>query len=885
MWGGFTTYGQIYVSPKTCAVDVQSQTDPNSGMTTMEGCLNPVYFFDENQASENWEWNFGDTDGDGQPNIISGVRNPQQYYASPGTYTVSLTRFISGLPNVETTTIEVGAPLTFKPKFNGKVSADTTVCGGDSLELNPFKLNPLVGNLKYLWFPTGDTTKTIKVGSSGCYSVEVSDPLTGCSRSAKINVKFCLEPASSGGGPEKWYFGQGATLEFNVNTLPLPPDSLSDDGDIFGTPEDSLVGIDVMPGGSNPLNSQVGTAMIYGPNGLAFYTDGTKLFNGNDDEILDASGQGLNITDPSASQGLVIIPKIECASCSYTKYYVFHKDKSTGLLSYSVIDMRYNDSQGQITERNVPVAYDATDRIGVIPGDDGYQLIIHDQGSSQISTLQVDSTGLNTNVQIIGTPQNSGLETGQVAFSPDYDRMAHGVVVGGENFIEVISRDPDTGLFTNSILIPLPAPMNTAPPTVYGLSFTQSGNMLYATVSGDPALNQRSFLIQVPLFLGDPAVISSQIQIISSSQADQFGMLQLGPVDPNQPGDKYMYMAVNGKTKVAYMQQPELPGGAAIVGYINSGTGIDASGTVGLGFPTIVYTPQNNDSDGVTASFAGTCFNVTTSLNTQEVCDPMRNQFEWEFEDGTTMKGKNVNYKFPKTGWNKVTLKIKIFETSPLQGIVNSSIINEVLSRTTPQCKEVIFEDSVYIKPAPEINLADSSYICLEDSIALGTSFTGNKIDPKVSGGGEPYSYLWTTTAGVSLGGGFDATAPILEVKVPATYVLEVENRFKCKAKDQITLTEGCEPRIYIPEAMNVNYVPNSEFKIIAFHIVNPLLKIYDRWGEIVYETENLDIRWDGRVNGRVHSPTLYPYILFYDAEDFPERGRQKETGAVWVFQ
>jgi hypothetical protein len=141
------------------------------------------------------------------------------------------------------------------------------------------------------------------------------------------------------------------------------------------------------------------------------------------------------------------------------------------------------------------------------------------------------------------------------------------------------------------------------------------------------------------------------------------------------------------------------------------------------------------------------------------------------------------------------------------------------------------------------------------------------------------------TTLDVPIGGGVNATAPILEVKVPATYRLQVTNVFGCETKQDFTLLEGCEPRIYIPDAMNVNYLPNSQFEIRAFHILNPLLKIYNRWGEVVYETDNLDIRWDGRVNGRVHSPTLYPYILFYDAEDFPERGRLKEVGSVWVFQ
>jgi gliding motility-associated-like protein len=891
---GLSCYAQIYVSPKTCATAISPA--PGGGGNTggggnnqpvNEGCPDPVYLFDENTDAVSWTWNFGETDQLGNPVTMSGIRNPQHYYTTPGNYTIELTRELSsGLTEIETKNIQVHPALNNIPRFNDKTSADTTVCESTTLTLNPFKKNPLVPEYKYLWFPTGETTQTIDVDSSGCYSVEVFDPVTGCSRTAKINVKFCFEESSGGGGSEKWFFGNGASMEFTFNTEPVPRDTLSDDGDIFGTPEEQLVDIQPISGGSHQLNSEVNTAMVYGPRGLAFYSDGYKIFDGNDQEILDISGNSLGVADPTASQGLVIIPKIECASCSYTKYYVFHKDKSTGLLSYSIIDLRYNDGQGMITDRNIPVAYDITDRIGVIPGDDGFQLIIHGNGNNQIQYMQVDSSGVNTFTQSIGTAQDSGLENGQVAFDVNYSRMAHGVVIDGQSYVEILTRDESTGIFSNPILIPLTSILGTTPPgsnppVVYGLAFSQTGNNLYATIQGSPI----SYLLQIPLGLEDPAAITANIQLIASSGVDRFGALQLGPVDPNQTGDKFIYMAVQGKDKLAYIQAPDLMGNASIVGYVNSSSGIEVNGTVGLGLPTIVYSPQEDDGSGISANYSGTCFDTMTSLNTEDICSPMRNQFFWEFEDGTTLTGKSVSYKFPKTGWNKITLRIKVFQTSPLKGIVNSQLLNQVIELTESECTEKIVLDSVYIKPAPIINLPDVSYICLADSILLGSSFTGNRIDPKVTGGGEPYSYLWMTIFDVPLGGGIDATAPILEVKVPATYRLQIENVFGCQAKSEFKLEEGCEPRIYIPDAINVSYTPNSELTVRAFHISNPNLKVYDRWGEVVFETENLDIRWDGRINGQVHPSTLYQYILQYNARDFPDRGRLKETGGVWVFQ
>ncbi len=60
---------------------------------------------------------------------------------------------------------------------------------------------------------------------------------------------------------------------------------------------------------------------------------------------------------------------------------------------------------------------------------------------------------------------------------------------------------------------------------------------------------------------------------------------------------------------------------------------------------------------------------------------------------------------------------------------------------------------------------------------------------------------------------------------------------------------------------------PNSQFVIRGENISKVKLQFYDRWGNLVFFQENLDIEdisWDGRFNGRFLSSGVYSFVLSY---------------------
>ncbi|MFY7909680.1 MAG: PKD domain-containing protein, partial [Emticicia sp.] len=610
----FDSVAQFYVGGKLC-IGSEAPTTPPMGSppATNTDCSEPTIFFDENKNSTAWLWDFGDptTTSD-----IATTRNPKYFYSTPGQYTVTLTRTIANVVQApETRVITIGSPPE-QPMFFGKPKGDTTICDGKRLRLDPYRLKATPPGATFLWFPKGQTTQTIDVDSSGCYSVEVFDPTGGCSRIAQINVKFCLQETSSGGG-EKWYFGQGATLDFRADSgPPVPRDTLADNGDLFGDPEmNDPIFKPIDATASNPIRSPEGVAMVYGPSGsLVFYTDGAAIY-GSNDQLLPAipplTDSNLGGTNTS-TQSAVIIPKNTCNECPHHLYYVYTINKDTGLLSYSIVDTRRNNGRGAVVEKNIPVSIQTSQRITAIKNADetGFWIYSHDAGTNTFRILKIDATGTKEVTQNLGlVHDDADSQKGYMKLSPTGGKLAIAVSKGGKNFVEVFEINPQTGE-----LEPTPLTIDlgvAAPPHVYGVEFSDDEEKLYVTLRGNPALNETSYLYQLNLNLRNPVEIASKKVEIDKSAILAYGALQRGPISGT--GSKFIYMAIDGSRYIPYIQEPNQlavqgqPNNAAVIGYqpITNNFGADVLGNSGFGFPNVIHAKQEQEGEGLSATYTG----------------------------------------------------------------------------------------------------------------------------------------------------------------------------------------------------------------------------------------------------------------------------------------
>ena len=101
-----------------------------------------------------------------------------------------------------------------------------------------------------------------------------------------------------------------------------------------------------------------------------------------------------------------------------------------------------------------------------------------------------------------------------------------------------------------------------------------------------------------------------------------------------------------------------------------------------------------------------------------------------------------------------------------------------------------------------------------------------------------------------------------------------------------MNVLEGCEPRLFFPEVFSPNGdTINDDFKVEYAHITFFDLRIFNRWGEIVFATDKPEIRWNGQVRGKIFGNQMYPYVLKYRSKDFPERGLLSVRGAVTIIK
>jgi gliding motility-associated-like protein len=124
----------------------------------------PIQFTDASWGAGDWQWNFGDP-ASGSNNTAN-IPSPTHTFATPGTYTVSLT--ISGCLDVQTRTYDVVIGETPTVNF-----PDNIFTCASTLNLNAGTTAGAV----YLW-NNGQTTSAITVNADGTYWVSVNS--NGC---------------------------------------------------------------------------------------------------------------------------------------------------------------------------------------------------------------------------------------------------------------------------------------------------------------------------------------------------------------------------------------------------------------------------------------------------------------------------------------------------------------------------------------------------------------------------------------------------------------------------------------------------------------------------------------------------------------------------------
>jgi len=114
----------------------------------------------------------------------------------------------------------------------------------------------------------------------------------------------------------------------------------------------------------------------------------------------------------------------------------------------------------------------------------------------------------------------------------------------------------------------------------------------------------------------------------------------------------------------------------------------------------------------------------------------------------------------------------------------------------------------------------------------------------------------------------FSPTHMFIGTQSGYTVSLTVSTAFGCADSTEISIGAQVGGLYYIPNAFTPDGDPfNPTFKPlfpVGFDPYNYNMLIYNRWGEVVFETNNLDVGWDGSygVEGLDAQPGVYTYFI-----------------------
>jgi len=229
----------------------------------------------------------------------------------------------------------------------------------------------------------------------------------------------------------------------------------------------------------------------------------------------------------------------------------------------------------------------------------------------------------------------------------------------------------------------------------------------------------------------------------------------------------------------------------------------------------------------------------------------------WSFGDGNTKALDIVNHTYNSTGSYNVTLTL----TSSIQ-------TGECINATT---KTV----TVYEKPTANFHMNPNPATMFDPTI--------NFID-KSFFNSPAFSWLWDFGGLGSLSSS-DPTFTFLEDKRKHNVTLIVTDVNGCKDSITKTVIITGEHAVYIPNAFSPDgNGENDIFKPQGFGISNNdySLRIYNRWGELMFETENFDNGWNGTYKAKDVPLGTYLWQLSY--MDINEVVYQK-TGKITVLR
>ncbi len=670
----------------------------------------------------------------------------------------------------------------------------------------------------------------------------------------------------------QWRFGFGSSIDFNTTPPSYPA------GAALPSILPPLITGTVIEGSASIADKNTGA--------LLFYTDGVTVWNALNQPM--PNGTNLGGSDVLSSyMAAVIVPMP--GSCS--RYYIFCQDdyeEGTDGITYSVLDMSLDNGLGDIVagQKSIPL-YDnnETELLMAYPksSGDGYWLISNgsDPLNPTLVSFDVSSQGINATPVFSPILRNGSgklnYQGTKFVCSGQFDTITSSYLG-----FEMYNFNAATGQISSPVNIPFNVPFDI----LQYFEFTFDGNYLYAAANFS--------LYRFDLTSANPTTIAASGTLIPfTNQTGLNAALQLGP-------DSNLYHII-GST-IYQIQNPAdlIPGP------------ITSLPSVLMPFyclPPWIFILPNTNLQGSITSTGDSCIptNQTFTVSDTSFIDSIL----WDFDDPNSGLNNSSSvispsHQFSSAGQYTITaivnyacgvdtilfpiqinaLAVLTLSTVPgtcgqangtatanatggagnyaytwSNGATGSSITGlsagsySVIATDQNGCSSAA-QVIVSTTPASGVTLTASDTI-----IGLNESATLEIV------GGDTYN--WSPATGLNC---TDCASVIATPQSSTTYTVTGTDSIGCPYIRLVNVVVDiiCG-ELFVPNIFSPNGIGNPENEKLCIYsncIKSMNFGIYNRWGELIFSTDNQNDCWDGTHKGVPVMTGVYAYRLFVEQFD-----------------
>ncbi|HTR28979.1 MAG TPA: PKD domain-containing protein [Puia sp.] len=334
--------------------------------------------------------------------------------------------------------------------------------------------------------------------------------------------------------------------------------------------------------------------------------------------------------------------------------------------------------------------------------------------------------------------------------------------------------------------------------------------------------------------------------------------------------------------------------------------------------------PSETGCDSYTVDFANNSRPIYTDVNFSNTT------FQWDFGDGTTSSQQNPAHTYADTGTYHVRLiifpglycadtaynnalvypsltpgftwqdscssqLIQFTNTSSATGGVIDSAHWTILKDTQQLTTINSYNASFSFAKAPQTytvlltvstdkgcQAIDTQFVNIYQSprplashdtiLSIGATLQLEANDGNFGNGG---AFAWSPSIGLS---DTSIADPILNSTIDTTYYVTITNAHGCTLTDSIRVKYYAGPTVYVPNA----FTPNSDgrndlLKPIPVGVSHfSFFRVYNRWGQLLFETSQPFQGWDGRFRGQLMPAGAYVWEVAgvdYRHRAFDEKG------------